>query len=60
MERVKRGVGRVGGGERGDNEGEKEGVIEGEKWENKTGVRNSECQLAGELERGNMATYFEP
>ena len=54
-------MGWVGwGGERGDNEGEKEGVIEGEKWENKTSVRNSECQLAGELERGNMATYFEP
>lgn len=37
MERVKRGEGSVGGGggvKRGDNEGEKEGVIEREKWEN--------------------------
>lgn len=36
MERVKRGEGSVWGGgvKRGDNEGEKEGVIEREKWEN--------------------------
>ena len=41
MERVKRGEGRVGWGarKRGDNEGEKEGVIEREKRENKTGVQ---------------------